>query len=66
MPLAKELKRGHYVELDGRPSVIEQVVVQTPSARRANTLYKLSARMCSHERKWTRPSAAPICCAILR
>ncbi len=44
MPLAKELRRGSYVELDGQPCVIEQVVVQSPSARGANTLYKVRAR----------------------
>ena len=32
------------VELDGAPHIIEHVVVQTPSARGAATLYKVKAR----------------------
>jgi elongation factor P len=41
---AKEFKRRMVVEIDGAPHMIEQVQVQTPSARGASTLYKIKAR----------------------
>jgi elongation factor P len=44
MPLAKDLKNGVVVDLDGSPCVIEQIHVQSPSARGASTLYKIRAR----------------------
>ena len=44
MPIAKDLKNGLVVELDGAPCVIEQIQVQSPSARGASTLYKIRAR----------------------
>ena len=44
MPLAKDLKNGTVVELDGAPCLIEQLTVQSPSARGASTLYKVRAR----------------------
>ncbi|MDO4571054.1 MAG: elongation factor P [Planctomycetia bacterium] len=42
--IAKEIKRGMIVVYDGAPCMIEGVVVQTPSARGAATLYKFRAR----------------------
>ena len=45
MILAKELSRGAVVEIDGAPCLVERIAVQTPSARGANTLYKIRARM---------------------
>ena len=44
MPLAKDLKNGTIVELDGSPCAVEQIQVQSPSARGASTLYKIRAR----------------------
>jgi elongation factor P len=44
VPLAKDLKNGAVVELDGAPCMIEQITVQSPSARGASTLYKVRAR----------------------
>jgi elongation factor P len=41
---AKDFKRRMVVEIDGAPHIIEQVHVQTPSARGAATLYKIKAR----------------------
>lgn len=44
MPLAKDLKRGHIVEIDDAPYAIEKIEVKSPSARGASTLYKIRAR----------------------
>jgi elongation factor P len=41
---AKDFKRRMVVEIDGAPHMIEQIQVQTPSARGASTLYKVKAR----------------------
>jgi elongation factor P len=44
VPLAKDLKRGSIVELDGAPYQVEKIDVKSPSARGAATLYKVRAR----------------------
>jgi elongation factor P len=41
---AKDFKRRMVVEIDGAPHMIEHIQVQTPSARRAATLYEIKAR----------------------
>lgn len=41
---AKDFKRRMVVDIDGAPHMIEQIQVQTPSARGAATLYKIKAR----------------------
>ncbi len=41
---AKDFKRRMVVEIDGAPHMIEQIQVQSPSARGAATLYKVKAR----------------------
>src|ERR1700744_3450427 len=41
---AKDFKRRMVVEIDGAPHMIEQIAVQSPSARGAATLYKIKAR----------------------
>jgi elongation factor P len=41
---AKDFKKRMVVEIDGAPHMIEQITVQTPSARGAATLYKIKAR----------------------
>jgi elongation factor P len=41
---AKDFKRRMVIEIDGLPHMIEQIQVQTPSARGAATLYKIRAR----------------------
>jgi elongation factor P len=41
---AKDFKKRMVVEIDGAPHMIEQIIVQTPSARGAATLYKVKAR----------------------
>lgn len=42
--LAKEIKIGEVVVYQGEPIIIEQLFVQTPSARGAATLYKFRGR----------------------
>ncbi len=42
--LAKDIKRGHIVNYNGAPCLIEAVNVQSPSARGAATIYKYRAR----------------------
>ena len=49
--LAKEIKRGHIVDYNGAPCLIETVSVQTPSARGAATFYKFRARNLSTKQK---------------
>ena len=44
MPLAKDLKRGLIVDIDGAPCAVEKIEVKSPSARGAATLYKVRAR----------------------
>lgn len=39
-----DLKRGLIVDIEGAPCVIENVTVQTPSSRGANTIWKVRAR----------------------
>ncbi|HEU5118315.1 MAG TPA: elongation factor P-like protein YeiP, partial [Isosphaeraceae bacterium] len=41
---AKDFKKRMVVDIDGSPHMIEQIQVQTPSARGAATLYKVRAR----------------------
>jgi elongation factor P len=41
---AKDFKKRMVVEIDGAPHMIEHILVQTPSARGAATLYKVRAR----------------------
>ena len=38
---ASNLKKGHVVLINGHPCQAKQIDVQTPSARGANTLYKV-------------------------
>lgn len=49
--LAKEIKRGHIVDYEAAPCLIEAVSVQTPSARGAATFYKFRARNLSTRQK---------------
>jgi elongation factor P len=42
--LAKDIKRGHIVNYNGAPCLIEVINVQSPSARGAATFYKYRAR----------------------
>jgi elongation factor P len=42
--LAKDIKRGHIVNFNGAPCMIETINVQSPSARGAATIYKYKAR----------------------
>ena len=39
-----ELKRGRVIDVEGAPCVVEQVTMQTPSSRGANTIWKVRAR----------------------
>lgn len=41
MPKASNLKRGHIINIDDQPFQVKQIDVHTPSARGANTLYKV-------------------------
>jgi elongation factor P len=49
--LAKDIKRGHIVNFNGAPCMIETVNVQSPSARGAATLYKFKARNLINKQK---------------
>jgi elongation factor P len=42
--IAKDIKRGHIVNFNGAPCMIETINVQSPSARGASTFYKYRAR----------------------
>jgi elongation factor P len=42
--IAKDIKRGHIVNYQGAPCIIEAVNVQSPSARGAATFYKYRSR----------------------
>jgi elongation factor P len=42
--IAKDIKRGHIVNYNGAPCIIESINVQSPSARGAATFYKYRAR----------------------
>jgi elongation factor P len=42
--IAKDIKRGHIVNYNGAPCIIETINVQSPSARGAATFYKYRAR----------------------
>jgi elongation factor P len=42
--VAKDIKRGHIVNYQGAPCMIETINVQSPSARGAATFYKYRAR----------------------
>jgi elongation factor P len=48
---ASDFKKGDIVKIDGEPHVIETVIVQTPGARGAGTLYKVRFRSVSTKRK---------------
>lgn len=41
MPKACNLQKGNILQLNGRPYQVKKIEVQTPSARGANTLYKV-------------------------
>jgi len=49
--IAKEIKRGHIVNYQDAPCLIESVSVQSPSARGAATFYKFRARNMSTKQK---------------
>ena len=42
--IAKDIKRGHILNFNGAPCIIETINVQSPSARGAATFYKYRAR----------------------
>ena len=42
--IAKDMKRGDVLVYNGAPIIVENLQVQTPSARGAATLYKLRCR----------------------
>jgi elongation factor P len=42
--IAKDIKRGHIVNYNGAPCIIEGINVQSPSARGAATFYKYRSR----------------------
>lgn len=41
MPKASNLQKGNIVKLNNQPYQVKQIVIHTPSARGANTLYKV-------------------------
>ena len=44
MPKAADLKRGSVVDIDGAPHEVEDLQIQTPSARGGSSLYKVRFR----------------------
>lgn len=48
---ASDLKRGAILALEGTPYVVEQILVQAPSARGGNTLYKVRFRNVQNRQK---------------
>ncbi len=42
--IAKDIKRGHILNFNGAPCMVETINVQSPSARGAATIYKYRAR----------------------
>jgi elongation factor P len=49
--LAKDIKRGHIMNYNGAPCMIETISVQSPSARGAATIYKYRARNLVNKQK---------------
>ena len=49
--IAKDIKRGHIVNYNGTPCIIETINVQSPSARGAATFYKYRARNLINKQK---------------
>ncbi len=54
MPKASELKRGSIVQIDGAPHILEDLHVQTPSARGGASLYKCRFRNLATRQKLDR------------
>jgi elongation factor P len=48
---ACDLKKTSVVKIDGEPHIVETIVVQTPAARGAGTLYKIRFRNLATKRK---------------
>ena len=57
---AKDFKRRMVVEIDGSPHMIEQIQVQTPSARGAATLYKIKGATSRPRSESTNRTVAPM------
>lgn len=51
MPKACDMKRGMIVDIDGLPHVVEDLTIQTPSARGGASLYKIRFRDLTTKRK---------------
>lgn len=51
MPKACELRKGSIVDMDGMPHIVEQLQVQTPSARGSASLYKVRFRNLTNKQK---------------
>jgi elongation factor P len=51
MPRACELRKGSIVAIDGKPHIVEDLQVQTPSARGSATLYKVRYRNLQSKQK---------------
>jgi elongation factor P len=49
--LAKDIKRGHIMNYNGAPCMIETISVQSPSARGAATIYKYKSRNLINKQK---------------
>ena len=41
MPKASSLQKGHIINIDNHPYQVKQIEIHTPSARGANTLYRV-------------------------
>lgn len=51
---ANEIKKGMVIEIDGQNIVIKQVIVQSPSSRSGNTLYKVRGQNVVSRNKYER------------
>ena len=50
-----EFKRGQIIDIDGHPCLIEKIIMQTPSSRGGNTIWKVRARNLRTKQKVDKP-----------
>jgi len=49
---SSDLKKGMVIQIDGQIVVVKQMIVQTPSSRSGNTLFKVSGRNVINKQKF--------------
>ncbi|MCH2583940.1 MAG: elongation factor P [Planctomycetes bacterium] len=50
-----EFKKGQIIDIDGHPCLIEKIIMQTPSSRGGNTIWKVRARNLRTKQKVDKP-----------